>query len=48
LTKTLGIEVQVVQPFVNIDTNKIHSQFNLNIEGCRFSLAVGLSLRGLI
>lgn len=48
LTKTLGIEVQVAQPFVNIDVSKINSQYNLNTEGCRFSLAVGLSLRGLI
>lgn len=48
LTKTLGIEVQVAQPFVNIDVSRVQSQFNLNIEGCRFSLAVGLSLRGLI
>lgn len=48
LTKTLGIEVQIAQPFINIDATKINSQFNLNIEGCRFSLAVGLSLRGLI
>ncbi len=47
LTKMLGIEVQVAQPFVNIDVSKINSQFNLNTEGCRFSLAVGLSLRGL-
>lgn len=48
LTKTLGIEVQVAQPFINIDVSKVNSQFNLNTEGCRFSLAVGLSLRGLI
>lgn len=48
LTKTLGIEVQVAQPFVNVDISQVHSQFNLNTEGCRFSLAVGLSLRGLI
>jgi len=48
LTKILGVEVQVAQPFVNIDVSKVNSQFNLNTEGCRFSLAVGLSLRGLI
>jgi type IV pilus assembly protein PilM len=48
LTKTLGIEVQVAQPFINVDVSKIKTQFNLITEGCRFSLAVGLSLRGLI
>lgn len=45
LTKVLGVEVQISQPFVNIDVAKIQSPFNLNTEGCRFSLAVGLSLR---
>ena len=45
LTKLLGVEVQISQPFVNIDVTRIQSPFNLNTEGCRFSLAVGLSLR---
>lgn len=48
LTRTLGIEVQVSQPFVDIDMGRIKTPFDLNTEGCRFSLAVGLSLRGLI
>jgi len=48
LTKTLGIEVQVLQPFINIDTTKTQSAYNLNTEGCRFSLSVGLALRSLI
>ncbi|MDD2225150.1 MAG: type IV pilus assembly protein PilM [Candidatus Shapirobacteria bacterium] len=48
LTKILGIEVQVLQPFVNIDTTKVQSVYNLNTEGCRFSLSVGLALRSLI
>jgi type IV pilus assembly protein PilM len=48
LTKLLGIEVQVLQPFVNIDTTKTQFSFNLNTEGCKFSLVVGLALRGLI
>lgn len=48
LTKLLGIEVQVLQPFINIDTTKTQFAQNLNAEGCRFSLAVGLALRGLI
>ena len=45
LTRILGVEVQISQPFVNIDVTQIQSPFNLNVEGCRFSLAVGLSLR---
>ena len=48
LTKVLGIEVQVAQPFANIETSKVQAPFNLATEGSRFSLAVGLSLRGLI
>jgi len=48
LTKILGIEVQVLQPFINIDTTKVQSVYNLNTEGCRFSLSVGLALRSLI
>lgn len=48
LTKILGVEVQISQPFVNIDISQSKSPFNLNVEGCRFSLAVGLSLRGMI
>jgi type IV pilus assembly protein PilM len=48
LTKVLGVEVQVAQPFVKIETNKIQTPFNLATEGSRFSLAVGLSLRGLV
>ncbi len=48
LTKVLGVEVQIAQPFMNINTTKIQAPFNLVTEGSRFSLAVGLSLRGLI
>ena len=48
LTRTLGVEVQVSQPFVNIDVSKIKTSFNLNTESCHFALAVGLSLRGLV
>jgi len=48
LTKMLGVEVQVAQPFVNIDVSKVKLSINLNTEGCRFSLAVGLALRGLV
>jgi type IV pilus assembly protein PilM len=45
LTKVMGVEVQISQPVVNIDVSQIKTPYNLNVEGCRFSLAVGLSLR---
>ncbi len=48
LTRLLGIEVQVIQPFINIDTSKQSSFMNYNSDGCRFTLAVGLGLRGLV
>lgn len=48
LTKILGIEVQVIQPFIKINTTKIVLPVDLNSEGCRFSLATGLALRGLV
>ena len=48
LTRLLGVEVQVSQPFINIDVTKVNVPINLNVEGCRFSLAAGLALRGLL
>lgn len=48
LTRILGIEVQVIQPFIKMDTTKIVLPLDLNTDGCRFSLAVGLSLRGIV
>lgn len=47
LTKILGMEVQVIQPFLKIDTTRLSVPINLSSEGCRFSLAAGLALRGL-
>lgn len=47
LTKLLGIEVQVIQPFLKMDTTRITLPVDLNSEGCRFSLAVGLAMRGM-
>lgn len=44
-TRILGIEVQVIQPFVKIDSQKIISPINLEADGYRFSTAVGLALR---
>lgn len=48
LAKILGLEVQVLQPFAKIDTTKSQFGYNLNVDGCKFSLAVGLSLRSLV
>ncbi|MCX6726604.1 MAG: type IV pilus assembly protein PilM, partial [Candidatus Shapirobacteria bacterium] len=48
LTKILGIEVQVIQPFNKIDVSKIVAPVDLKSEGCRFTLAVGLALRGTL
>lgn len=48
LTKVLGVEVQVIQPFMKVDTSKIVVPLNLPTEGCRFSLAIGLALRGMV
>lgn len=47
LTRILGIEVQVIQPFMKIDTTKIITPFDYASEGCRFTLAIGLALRGM-
>jgi type IV pilus assembly protein PilM len=48
LTKLLGIEVQVIQPFLKMDTTRITLPIDLNSDGCRFSLAAGLAMRGII
>lgn len=48
LTKLLGIEVQVIQPFLKIDCQQIVAPIDLNTEGYRFSTAVGLALRNLL
>lgn len=45
LTRILGVEVQVIQPFLRIDTTSVTAPFNFNSEGCRFTLAIGLALR---
>ncbi len=47
LTRILGVEVQVIQPFIKMDTTKISLPIDINTEGCRFTLAVGLALRGM-
>lgn len=45
LARILGVEVSVVQPFLKINTARVAAPINLNSEGCRFTLAVGLALR---
>lgn len=47
MTKKLGVEVQVMQPFLRIDTTRIVVPVDLNMDGYRFSVAVGCALRGL-
>lgn len=44
-TRILGIEAQVIQPFLKIETQRIVSPINLEVDGYRFSTAVGLALR---
>jgi type IV pilus assembly protein PilM len=48
LTRILGVEVQVVQPFLKMDTSRIVVPIDLVSEGYRFSLAAGMALRGVI
>jgi len=48
LTKLMGVEVQIIQPFINIDVTKTKLPIDLNNDGSRFTLAVGLALRGMI
>lgn len=48
LTRVLGTEVQIIQPLVKIDTSKIKTAFDLNLDGCKFTLSVGLAMRGLV
>ncbi len=47
LTKLLGLEVQILQPFLRIDSSQTKLTIDLNSEGCRYSLAAGMALRGL-
>jgi type IV pilus assembly protein PilM len=48
LTRLLGVEVQMIQPLTKIDTTRIVMPINANSEGCRFSLAIGSALRGMV
>ncbi|MEK7527832.1 MAG: type IV pilus assembly protein PilM [Patescibacteria group bacterium] len=46
LTRVLGVEVQVVAPFLKIDVSRVVAPIDLNLDAYRFSLATGLALRG--
>lgn len=48
LTKIIGVEVQVIQPFLRIDCSKISLNIDLSTEGSKYALAVGLGLRDLV
>lgn len=45
LTRVLGVEVQVIQPFLKVDSSMVNLPIDLVTEGCRFTLATGLALR---
>jgi type IV pilus assembly protein PilM len=47
MNQVLGVEVQVLQPFLKIDKSQLVSPVDLDAEGCRFTIAVGLAMRGL-
>jgi type IV pilus assembly protein PilM len=47
LTKTLGLEVQVAQPFSDVEI-KNKPPFDIKKEGPRFAVAMGLATRGLM
>lgn len=48
LTRLLGIEVQVIQPFLKIDSTQIVLPIDLNVDGYKFSTAAGLAMRGML
>ena len=48
LTRVLGVEVQVIAPFLKIDVSRVVAPIDLNLDAYRFSLATGLALRGLV
>jgi len=41
----LGLEVQVIQPFLKVDSSGVIAPVDLTMEGCRFTLATGLAMR---
>lgn len=47
LAKILGVEVQIMQPFLKIKSTNVNLPINLSTEGSRFGLATGLALRSL-
>ena len=47
LVRVLSAEVQIIQPFLRIDTSKVVLPIDLNRDACRFALAAGLALRNI-
>lgn len=47
LTRTLGLEVQVAEPFVGLEIES-EPPFDIKKEGPRFAVAMGLATRGLV
>ncbi|MFA6518662.1 MAG: type IV pilus assembly protein PilM [Candidatus Shapirobacteria bacterium] len=47
LNRILGVEVQVLQPFLKVDRGVATVPFDLDSEGCRFTVAAGLAMRGV-
>jgi len=47
LVRILSVEVQIIQPFLRIDTSKVVLPIDLNRDACRFALAAGLALRNI-
>jgi type IV pilus assembly protein PilM len=48
LTRLLGIEVQVIQPFLKVNSTQIVLPIDLSVDGYRFSMAAGLAMRSLV
>jgi type IV pilus assembly protein PilM len=47
LTRLLGVEVQIIQPFLKVDCQQIVVPIDLSTDGYRFATAVGLAMRAL-
>lgn len=48
LTKLLGIEVQIIQPFLKINTTQIVLPIDLATDGYRFAMATALAMRSMV
>lgn len=48
LTKTLGVEAQIAQPFSKIVTSKLTLPFSLESSGNAYAMVIGLALREMV